>query len=360
MFLVGRYEAGNLAGAVEIEEDASQVDITLKPAATFTGRAVDPDGKGIAGAQITIMLRMSSWGSSIGRGGIITDEQGKFEIKAIPTEHKYSLYIRAGGYGEIRQEGISTDDAVNNHLDIGALTLTVANLSVSGIVVDNEGKPVAGASIYCSGEGQSRSRTETDMEGKFTLEKVCAGRIRINATKSGATRLYGSIETDGGATDVRIEISQRPTSTRYEPKRPPSLVGRPLPELKEVGIDLPPADTNGKIMLVCFFDMEQRPSRHCVTQLAKQAEQLKSKGVTIVAVQASKMDQDALSQWKNKYNIPFPAGMVRGDTEKARFAWGIRSLPWLILTDSKHIIRSTGFQVNQLNEKIEEMANVER
>jgi len=359
MFLVGRYEAGNLAGAVEIEEDASQVDIILKPAATFTGKAVDPDGKGIAGARITIMLRVSSWGSSIGRDRIMTDEQGKFEIKAIPMEHKYTLYIRAEGYGEIRQEGISTDDAVNNHLDIGALTLAVANLSVSGIVVDNDGNPVAGASIYCSGEGQSRSRTETDMEGKFTLEKVCAGRIRISADKSGTTRLYGSVETEGGATDIRITIGQRSMSTRYEPKRPPSLVGKPLPELKGVGIDLPPADTDGKIILVCFWDMEQRPSRHCVTQLAKQADQLKSKGVTIAAIHASKIDQKALNQWVEKYNIPFPVGMVQGDHEKARFSWGVRSLPWLILTDSEHIIQAAGFRVNELDEKIGEMANVQ-
>ena len=360
MFLVGRYETGNLAAAVEIEEDAREVDIILKPAVTFAGRVVDPDGKGIASARITVMLRVSNWGSSIGRDRITTDKQGKFEVKAIPAEHKYSLYVVAEGYGEKRKEEINTDDAVNNHLDIGELTLAVANLSVSGVVVDNDGKPVAGARIYCSGEGQSRSRAETDIEGKFTLEKVCAGRIRINADKSGTTRLYGNIETEGGATDVRIVISQRSSVTRYEPKRPPSLVGRPLPELKEAGIDLPPAETDGKIMLVCFFDMEQRPSRHCVTQLAKQAEQLKGKGVTIVAVQASEMDQDALSQWKNKYNIPFPVGMVQGNAEKARFTWGVRSLPWLILTDSGHIIRSTGFRFNKLNEKIGEMANVER
>jgi len=360
MFLVGRYEAGNLAAAVEIEEDASQVDITLKPAATFTGRVVDPDGKGIESARITVMLRVSSWGSSIGRDRITTDEQGKFEIKAIPAEHKYSLYVVAEGYGEIRKEEINTDDAVNNHLDLGALTLAVANLSVSGVVVDNDGKPVPGARINCYGEGQSRSRAETDIEGKFTLEKVCAGKIRINADKSGTTRLYGSIETEGGATDIKIVISQSSSSTRYEPKRPPSLVGRPLPELKEVEIELPPDDTDGKIMLVCFFDMEQRPSRHCVTQLAKQAEQLKSKGVTVVVVQVSKMDQDALNQWKNKYNIPFPVGMVQGDAEKARFTWGIRSLPWLVLTDSEHIIRSAGFRVNELNEKIGEIANVEQ
>jgi uncharacterized GH25 family protein len=354
MFLVGRYEEENLAAAIQIEEDARTVDITLKPGVIFSGKVVDPNGNGIEGANVTIMLRGPRWGSSIGRDRITSDAQGRFEIKAVPSDQKYSLYVIAGGYGENRSEEISAADAVNNHLDLGNVTLPVANLSVSGIVVDSDDKPVAGARLYCYGEGQSRSRTQTDAEGKFTLDKVCAGRIRISADKTGASRLYGYVETEGGATDVRIVISERPTSTRYEPKRPPSLVGRPLPELKEVGIDLTSADANGKRLLVCFFDMEQRPSRHRITQLVKQVEQLKNNGVIVVAVQATKIDQEGLNQWKNKYNIPFAVGMVKDGWEKARFAWGVRSLPWLILTDRQHIIRTAGFQVRDLDEKIGE------
>ena len=95
-------------------------------------------------------------------------------------------------------------------------------------------------------------------------------------------------------------------------------------------------------------------------QLTKQAKQLRQKGVAVVIVQASKVDEKKLNEWVKKNNIPFPVGMVESDAEKARFAWGVRSLPWLILTDSKHIIQATGFRVNELNEKIGEMANVER
>jgi hypothetical protein len=72
------------------------------------------------------------------------------------------------------------------------------------------------------------------------------------------------------------------------------------------------------------------------------------------------MEQDTLNKWKNEYNIPFPVGMIESDADKARFTWGIHSLPWLILTDSEHIVRTAGFQVNQLDEKIGEMTNVER
>ncbi len=353
MYLVCRHEERNLATAVQIEEDNRSIDVKLEPGVMFIGKVVDPNGNGIKEATFYVNLRASNWGSPIGRDFPVTDEQGRFEIQAIPAEHRYNLRAQAEGYGEISKE-VDIEEIVNNCFDAGTITLPVANLSVSGVVVDDNDKPVAGARIFCYGDNQPHRDTQTDVEGKFTIEKVCAGRIRINADKTGATRLYGYIETEGGATDVRIVISERPTSTRYEPRRPSSLVGRPLPELKEVGIDLPSADIDGRIMLACLFDMEQRPSRHCVTQLAKQADQLKSKGITIIAVQASKIDQTALIQWVEKYNIPFPVGMVKEDAEKARFTWGVRSLPWLILTDTKHIIRSAGFSIKELNEKLEQ------
>ncbi len=361
MFLVCRYEEGNLAAAVQIDEDAGALDITLKPGVIFTGKVLDPEGKGIANARISTMLRGPRWGSTIGREPITTDVQGKFEVRAIPAEHKYNLYASAEGYGENRSEQFDTNNAVDNHLDAGTITLLVANLSVSGVVLDDEDKPVAGADVYCSGDNQPDRRTQTDTDGTFTLENVCAGRIRLSVSKRGsmAARLYGSIETEGGATGVQIVISQRSTSTRYQPKRPPSLVGRPLPELKDVKVEIPSSDTEGKVILVCFWDMEQRPSRYCVNQLAKQAEQLKQKGIIVVAVQASKINENTLNDWVKKYKIPFAVGMVQGDVEKSRFAWGVRSLPWLILTDRKHIIRSGGFGINDLNEKIGGIENVE-
>jgi len=133
---------------------------------------------------------------------------------------------------------------------------------------------------------------------------------------------------------------------------PVSLLGEPLPELKDSNIDLPPADADDKMILVCFWDMQQRSSRHCISQLAKRAEELKEKGVAVVTVQASKVDENALSEWLKKYKIPFPVGMVQCDVEKSRLIWSVRYLPWLILTDRKHIVRAEGFTLTELDEKL--------
>ena len=44
--------------------------------------------------------------------------------------------------------------------------------------------------------------------------------------------------------------------------------------------------------------------------------------------------------------------MIQADEEKTRFAWGVRSLPWLILTDNRHVVIAAGFRLSELDEKI--------
>jgi hypothetical protein len=133
---------------------------------------------------------------------------------------------------------------------------------------------------------------------------------------------------------------------------PIPLTGKALSELKDLGINLSPADVNEKVILVCFFDMNQRPSRNCLRLLSEQARELKAKDVMIVAIQVSKMDGNTLSRWVKKNNIPFLVGMVQGDEVNTRFAWGIKSLPWLILTDEQHIVQTEGFGISELEQKM--------
>ncbi len=71
-----------------------------------------------------------------------------------------------------------------------------------------------------------------------------------------------------------------------------------------------------------------------------------------LTVHASKIDENALNKWVENYNIPYSVGMVQGDVEKTHFTWGVKSLPWLILANRKHIVRAEDFRLSELNEKI--------
>jgi protocatechuate 3,4-dioxygenase beta subunit len=358
-YLVIRHLERNLAAAIEIEEDIKTVDVKLDQGVTFIGKVVDAKGKAIGGAKINVMMRASLWGSPITdwqRGGAIADAKGKFEVKAIPPEHKYNVQASAEGYGKKSVE-VHADDAEDNRLDAGQFSLALANLSLSGVVVDGNDKPMAGVNIYAYGVGQpDRHNIQTDTQGKFTIEKVCAGKIRLSANVRGKNRLHGNVETEGGATDVTIIVTERGSGRRrFVPKQPPSLVGKPLPEFAGLKLQIDPNQIENKMLLMCFWDMQQRPSRHFIRELTKQAEQFKEKGVIVAAVQASKIDENALNDWVKKYKVPFSIGTIEGDDEKTHFAWGVKSLPWLILTDEKHIIQAEGFGLNEIDEKMKAM-----
>jgi hypothetical protein len=355
MFLIAQDEKNNLAEAIEINVASRQLDIKLKDGIIISGSVVDENNKPIAGAALQVYFRGGNNYSSITDNGNKIGADGRFEIKAIPAEQQYYVYASAEGFGKNRIN-IDTGEAIKNRLDIGQTQLATANLSVTGIVTDVNDKPVAGARIYASGEGQpERYDIKTDKDGKFIIDKVCAGGLRLNANFDnplGLSYKWGYINTEGGAKDVKIVVSEQGSSSRYVPRKPASLIGKQLPELKELGIEISPADSNDKMICVCFFDMQQRPSRYTVSELAKQVEALKGKGVTIAIIQAAKVDANSLNEWLKNRNVTLPVGQITGDEEKMKFNWGVQSLPWLILTDKKHIIKEEGFSASELEEKI--------
>jgi hypothetical protein len=131
------------------------------------------------------------------------------------------------------------------------------------------------------------------------------------------------------------------------------LTAKPLPELKDLKIELPPDATTDTMVLFCFLDMQQRRSRKCALRLTKRAQALKRKGVTVCIVQASAIDQKTFDEWVNKNSIPFPTGMIRGDdAEEVLRKWGIQSMPWLILTVRSNVVSAEGIRLAELSDKL--------
>ena len=87
-------------------------------------------------------------------------------------------------------------------------------------------------------------------------------------------------------------------------------------------------------------------------QLAKRAEKLREQDLTMVLVQISKVEPEALDQWLAKHESPFERGILKGDLEKKKLEWGVRSLPWLILADREHTVRAEGFGINELDDTL--------
>jgi hypothetical protein len=345
ILLIARYAKDNLAAAVQIKDDTTTINIRLQPALTLTGRVVDPNNNFISGAQVLARLTVS--GSSMGMAGK-TDAQGKYRITGLPAGQKYNIVANADGYGRISIE-VDTADALNNQFEVNTLTLLPSDRILSGMVVDEVGKPVANARVSISGDSQLSQSTQTDAGGKFSF-KVSAGMASLSATSGGTPFLRGSLEAMAGQ-DVKIVIKADSATTVSVQRQPSSLVGKILPDLNDLSVR-PLPDITDKIVLACFFDYEQRPSRNCITQLATRAKELKEKGIEIVAIQASKIDKATLDKWVKDNNITFPFGMLEKDEEQKKLNWGVKALPWLILTDKQHKVTAEGFAITEIDGKI--------
>jgi len=337
----------------------TNIKVVLPAEARIEGKIVDPDtSKGIPGLKFAVVYTGS--GVFFYRFVCTTDDNGAFSIGGLLSSE---YLIRGHGRNSLQPTYVNAKSGQTKKVTVGVNKLYYGSILFedgSPVVVKPEPWPGARTRIRVMGEGEIRNiiNGEFDDEGYFEIylsqeqyQQLQSGKawfeVIVPYTDRKAYRGEDVFAYDLLATDkAKAGVARIP-----RPKREPdSLVDKHLPELKAFNIDLSQTSTQSKVVLVCFFDMNQRPSRRCIGQLAKQAEQLKQKGVTIVAVQASKVNESTLNEWMKKNNVPFAVGMVQDDDEKTRFAWGIRSLPWLILTDNEHIVRAEGFSINELNE----------
>jgi len=345
----------NLVAIKKFNKKDSLVDVTLLPGIILPGRIVDINDSPISNVSLSFIFPSTTRTCSFlfEKSCPVSDENGHYEIRALWPEKRYSITAKAKGYGTQSIDKYFIDDALDHRIELEPIVLKKTDMSISGVVLDNDGKTVADARVSCYGDGQPSRSTATDKEGKFTIENVCAGSINIHVIKTDvklSSPMFCRTYAKGGATDIKIILSQGQ-------RQPEPLVGKPLPGIKDFGIAISAADAKDKVFLVCLFDMNQRPSRNCLLQLSTRAKELMAKDVIVVAVQASKIDGVVLNEWAEKNNIPFTIGMIQCDEEKIRFAWGIRSLPWLILADNEHTIISEGFSVAELDEKLNGNSN---
>jgi len=347
--LVVMHRARNLAVAEEIEEGITNLNVQLKPALKLTGRVVNTAEGPITNAQINLWLIAGRTWSSVDDAPVSARSDGTFEITGLPAGPMYMLRASAPGHG-VDDQQVDTGESQTNLLELPPLVLKVADKLIAGQVVDENDKPVRNAQVHIyGGEGQPTTSVSTDKNGRFQL-KVCEGNAQLHVSSQ---RGYGQTVAEAGETNVVIQIMPYGTA-RPAPAKSASMKGKPCPDLADVGIaaeDVP----KGKALVICLFDLEQRPSRRSARLLDEQYESLSNKGVAVVAVQTAPVSDEQFQEWRNSSPVHFPVGRVRGKTSSASWATGVKSLPWLILVDVDGKVAAEGFAIDELETKLAEL-----
>lgn len=352
--MVGARDVGrNLAGVAKVGRSARSLRITLKPAVSVSGRVADERDRGIPAARVRLSFHQGTSFSFFDE--VLADGAGRYEIAAIAPEtggYQYRLGVNAAGYGPVEYRRVAIRGKPGDIVELPDVELMAANASITGVVLDRRGKPAVGVPVSVGSTmqfDQPNKTVSTDSHGRFAVNRICRGPLNVQANTPSSPGGMGRTFAYGGDTDVKVVLGEELTHTGGA-----SLIGRKLPDLTRFEAEGLPKPVAGRRTLVCFFDPSPPPAQDCLKRLVAMAPNLRRDGVDLLCIEATAMKADRLTRWKREQRITLPMGTTEPEPVKIRQEWAVRSIPWLILTDSDGIVTAEGFDLDQLSAKLRE------
>ena len=199
------------------------ITVKLKSTYPISGRLVDENALPVADQVVEVWSRGNgSWlkANEVGfkDGPPRTTADGSFRTPAnLQQGSAYRVAIRAPGKDPIFSDWITIQDKPHT------LSLLVQRSlrTIRGQVVDRQGKPVASALVFQSGDGPERTETTTGADGHFSLGGFRPGPVFLLVRKDGF-RLHGQLIK---ATDVNVAAELTRES------EPPSRSMKTLPNV---------------------------------------------------------------------------------------------------------------------------------
>jgi len=262
----------------------------------------------------------------------------------IGTPDGKTLYVADHGGGKTFAYKIEQDGTLSGKK-------LIAPEGSDGMTIDNEGNIYLTRRVVAVYNKSGEKIEEIKIpEGPAN---VCfGGKDNQTLFITARTSLYSvKMRVKGAGQKKKIEYKELTIGTIGAAIKTPALTGKPLPELGKMGIELP-ADASEKMILVCLWDVQQRPSRNYVKELAKKAGELAREDVVVACVQVADVEDKVIDEWVKENKIPFAIGKSVPKEGKSTFDWGVKSMPWLILTDRMHIVTKEGFALGDLDEQI--------
>ena len=106
---------------------------------------------------------------------------------------------------------------------IAAQNAAQANGSITGVVIDASGAPVAGATVSIESKGKPARTTETSVDGRFTVEDAAAeGTLRVKA--NGFAELVAPLNPSEPS--LRVVLQPRPLTESVTVTASPHIQAR--------------------------------------------------------------------------------------------------------------------------------------
>jgi protocatechuate 3,4-dioxygenase beta subunit len=205
------------------QEGMIRIVVSERAASRVIGRVVDDRGTPVTGARITILRHETrtydggTYETTAEGGQAQTDNEGRFESRVLLPDVSYSVHVGCEGYAPA--EGEQWEAAQGEIHDLGEIVLTGAHGRLAGVVLDPEGKPLAGVEVFNAGDGPQRASTVTDGEGRFELTGIFEGYAYAFAEAPGYR--FAGVRAETEAEDVRIVLRPADRPRPEAPGNPP-------------------------------------------------------------------------------------------------------------------------------------------
>lgn len=222
--------ARNLAASLDLDEQITNVSLKLEPAWTCSGRVTDPGGAPVMNARVQMHYSNNSIGNqpanlvdgqvqvrrsfsqshppppvSLGQP-VAVDGAGRFSFQPLPPGRPVAVTVTARGYGNAYLT-VNAPPAGTERVETDPIRLPPANLTVGGLVLDDQDRPARGVTVICLSLGLMGKQRVTDRQGRFLFQGVCPGRLTVQASDFSGN--YATVEAEGGATNVVLRIQSR-------------------------------------------------------------------------------------------------------------------------------------------------------
>ena len=136
----------------------------------------------------------------------VSKENGTYMLTDLPEGKNFTIYAEKKGYESSNVSGV---DVANNEItkDVN-ITLKVNSGEISGVIADNKGRVVDGATIVLTSKDGKKYSVATDNSGKYIIKYVLSDtNYKITVSKKGYTEnsLEG-ITIENGKTTSNVDI----------------------------------------------------------------------------------------------------------------------------------------------------------
>lgn len=175
--------------------DPATLKIVSDPLARIAGTVVDTRNAPVAGVVLTLYLD----NTIAPLGTVLTDGSGHFLFDGVVPGARYFLEVARTGYG-YGQVLPAFPVGIRQKRLLKPVVIPKADSFVSGIVVDRNGKPVAGAELWTLQVSGTSARS--DRQGRFRLSPVLKGMVQIEVRHPS----FGEEQVDSGTTNARVVL----------------------------------------------------------------------------------------------------------------------------------------------------------